>query len=38
MEEWSNNACLGYAIMGAKKLGYSEEEIKKLVRAILWRI
>lgn len=34
MEEWSNNACLGYAIMGAKKLGYSEEQIKELVRAI----
>ena len=34
MEEWSNNACLGYAILGAKKLGYSEEQIEALVRAI----
>lgn len=32
--EWSNNAALGYAVLGAKKLGYSEEEIQKLVRAI----
>jgi len=31
---WSNNASLGYAILGAKKLGYSEEQIGKLVRAI----
>lgn len=31
---WSNNACLGYAILGAKKLGYDDEEIQKLVRAI----
>lgn len=31
---WSNSACLGYAIFGAKKLGYSEEETRKLVRAI----
>lgn len=32
--EWDNYACLGYAIKGAEKLGYSPEEIKKLVRAI----
>lgn len=32
--EWSNNACLGYAILGAKKLKYSENEIEKLIRAI----
>lgn len=31
---WSNNASLGYAILGAKKLGYSEEQIGKLIRAI----
>lgn len=31
---WSNNACLGYAIYGARKLGYTDEQIKKLVRAI----
>lgn len=31
---WSNNACLGYAILGAKKLGYSEDQIQELVRAI----
>lgn len=32
--EWDNYACLGYAIKGAEKLGYSHDEIKKLVRAI----
>ncbi|MFN7137964.1 MAG: hypothetical protein ACK4UN_01350, partial [Limisphaerales bacterium] len=32
--DWSNNACLGYAILGAQKLGYSEEQLGKLVRAI----
>jgi len=31
---WSNNACLGYAILGAQKLGYDEEQINKLVRSI----
>lgn len=31
---WSNNACLGYAILGAKKLGYDDERIQELVRAI----
>lgn len=34
MEEWSNNACLGYVILGAGKLGYTDEEISKLVRMI----
>ncbi|WP_025718402.1 hypothetical protein [Paenibacillus sp. 1-18] len=33
-DEWNNNACLGYAILGAKKLGYSEEQTKNLVRSI----
>ncbi|KZE78234.1 hypothetical protein AV654_19630 [Paenibacillus elgii] len=33
-DNWSNNACLGYAILGAKLLGYSEEQTKELVRAI----
>lgn len=32
--EWSNNACLGYAIKGLENLDYSEDEIKKIVRAI----
>lgn len=31
---WSNNACLEYAIYGARKLGHTDEQIKKLVRAI----
>lgn len=32
--DWSNNACLGYAIFGAQALGFSEEQTKNLVRAI----
>lgn len=32
--EWSNYACLGYAILGAKKLGYDNEQINRLVKAI----
>lgn len=32
--EWNNYACLGYAIIGAMKLGYSEEQIQDLVKAI----
>lgn len=32
--EWNNYACLGYAIAGAKKLGYDDEKIHGLVRAI----
>lgn len=32
--QWSNYACLGYAIAGAKKLGYDDEKIHSLVRAI----
>ena len=31
---WDNYACLGYAIKGAEKLGYSHDEVKKLVRMI----
>ncbi|MGM1023461.1 MAG: hypothetical protein ACQEXV_23745 [Bacillota bacterium] len=33
-DEWNNNACLGYAILGAKKLNYTEDDTKKLVRSI----
>ncbi|NUU73940.1 hypothetical protein [Paenibacillus xylanilyticus] len=29
-----NEACLGYAILGAKRLGYSSEQIELLVKAI----
>lgn len=32
--EWSNQACLGYAIAGAKKLGYDDEKIDELIGAI----
>lgn len=32
--QWGNEACLGYAILGAKRLGYTEEQTNLLVRAI----
>lgn len=32
--EWSNYACLGYAIKGLEDLNYPADEIKKIVRAI----
>jgi hypothetical protein len=32
--DWSNNACLGYAILGAQALGLSEVQTKQFVRAI----
>ena len=32
-EEWSNNACLGYLIIGAQRLGYTENQITEIVRA-----
>lgn len=32
--EWSNNACLGYAILAAEQIGLSHEQIRKLTRAI----
>ncbi|WP_240377284.1 hypothetical protein [Bacillus piscicola] len=32
--KWSNQACLGYAIVGAQKLGYEEKQIKELIQAI----
>jgi hypothetical protein len=32
--EWSNSACLGYAILGAKKLVTSEDIIAQLIRSI----
>lgn len=32
-QPWSNNTCLGYVILGAKRVGYTEEEIQRIVRA-----
>lgn len=32
--DWSNNASLGYTILGAEKLGYTDEQISQLVKAI----
>lgn len=31
---WNNNACLGYAMLGAKRLGYTNKQVKDLLRAI----
>ena len=31
MEYWSNQASLGYAILAAKKMGFSDEKIQELV-------
>lgn len=33
-EDWSNNACLGYAILGAMRLGYDEDHISDFVSSI----
>lgn len=32
--EWNNQACLGYAIARARKLGYDDEKIHELIGAI----
>lgn len=32
--EWSNYGALGYTILGARKLGYKDEETYELVQAI----
>ena len=33
-EPWKNSACLGYAILGAKALGYTDDQIKALTRSM----
>lgn len=33
-EEWSNNACLGYVILGADSLKYKEEQTIEIIRAV----
>lgn len=33
-EEWSNNACLGYIILGADSLKFKEEQTKSIIRAV----
>jgi hypothetical protein len=30
--EWSNSACLGYAIMAAQEAGFTDEQIQALIR------
>lgn len=33
-EKWNNAACLGYALKALKSLGYSENEIEKIITEI----
>ncbi|WP_063870644.1 MULTISPECIES: hypothetical protein [Paenibacillus] len=32
--QWGNEACLGYAMLAARRLGYSPEQIELLVKSI----
>ena len=34
MQQWSNNACYGYAILAAKRIGLTEQQISELIRAM----
>jgi hypothetical protein len=33
-EQWSNNACCGYALIACKALGYSEKQIGEFLSAL----
>ena len=35
--EWSNRAALGYAVLAAKELNYSHDDIKKLIGAMYYQ-
>ncbi|GGF86581.1 hypothetical protein [Paenibacillus aceti] len=32
--EWSNNACLGYVILGAKNISYTDKQIASIVHSV----
>ncbi|MFW5437133.1 hypothetical protein [Paenibacillus apiarius] len=32
MEQWSNQACFGYAILAAERAGLTEEQIRQLAK------
>jgi hypothetical protein len=34
MEQWSNNACLGYVIKGLREMGMSEDKIWNIVKSV----
>lgn len=34
MDQWSNNACLGYIIAGLERKGWKREDIKIVVGAV----
>lgn len=36
MEQWSNSACYGYAIMAMRDVGLDEETIEKVIRAMYY--
>lgn len=36
MEQWSNNACLGYIRAALERKGWSEEQIKEVTRAVYY--
>lgn len=34
VDQWSNNACLGYVILGAKAAGLKDAQTQKIVRSV----
>ncbi|WP_342477403.1 hypothetical protein NYE24_30610 [Paenibacillus sp. FSL H7-0350] len=36
MQEWSNNACLGYIRAALLRKGWAEEQIREVVRAVYY--
>lgn len=34
MEEWSNNACLGYVILAAKRMKFTKKQTQDLVNSV----
>jgi hypothetical protein len=34
LEDWSNNACLGYVILAAKRMKLNEKETKLFVQSV----
>jgi hypothetical protein len=34
MDEWSNDACLGYIIAGLERAGWTKEQIGEVTRAV----
>ncbi|WP_379143532.1 hypothetical protein [Paenibacillus sp. sgz500992] len=34
MEQWSNNACLGYILAALERKGWAKEQIREVTRAV----